>query len=74
MKTIVLNFFSGTLSLKEIRNGISHVCVVIILFNTGLYKSAFCTDSSGKLVFCLSALSVLSVCSGVELDVTFKNL
>ena len=30
-------------------------CVVIILFNTGLYKSAFSTDSFGKLVFCFSA-------------------
>ena len=28
---------------------------VIILFNLGLYKSAF-FDSFGKLVFCLSAL------------------
>ena len=30
-------------------------CVVIILFNTGLYKSVFSTYSFGKLVFCFSA-------------------
>ena len=34
-------------------------CVVIILFNTGSYKSAFSTISFGKLVFCFSALSAL---------------
>ena len=34
-------------------------CVVIILFNTGLYKSAFSISSFGKLVFCLSAPFVL---------------
>ena len=42
-------------------------CVVIYLFNTGIYKSAFPTDSFGKLVFCLSAL-----CQ-IEFDVTFTN-
>ena len=31
-----------------------YLCVVIILFNTGLEKSAFSIDSFGKLVFCLS--------------------
>ena len=31
-------------------------CVVIILFNTGLYKSVFSIDSFGRLAFCLSAL------------------
>ena len=34
-------------------------CVVIILFNTGLYKSAFSTDSLGKLVVCISAFFAL---------------
>ena len=29
-------------------------CVVTILFNAGLYKSAFSTDSFGKLVACTS--------------------
>ena len=38
-------------------------CVVIILFNTGLLKSAFSSDSFGKLVFSLFALFVFSVCS-----------
>ena len=33
--------------------------VVIILFNTGLYKSAFCTDSFEKLLVCISALFTL---------------
>ena len=45
--------------LKEQRNCISRVVSVsrnIILFNTGLYKSPFSTNSFGKLVFCLSAL------------------
>ena len=34
-------------------------CVVIILFHTSLYKSAFSTDSFGKLVFCIFALFAL---------------
>ena len=34
-------------------------CVDIILFITGLYKSAFSTDSFGKLVFCFSELFAL---------------
>ena len=42
-------------------------CVVIILFNTGLYKSAYSTYSFGKLTFSLSlslsALFVFSACS-----------
>ena len=37
-------------------------CVVIILFNTGLYNSAFFTYSFGKLVFWISALFVFFVC------------
>ena len=32
---------------------------VIILFNTGLYKSSFSNDSFGKLVFCISAIFAL---------------
>ena len=45
--------------------------VVIILSNTGLYKSVFSTYSFGKLVFCLSVLFVFTVCS--QFDVLFKN-
>ena len=44
-----------------------YACVVIILFNMGLYKSAFSTDSFGKLAFCLSVL-----CQ-TEFDITFIN-
>ena len=44
-----------------------YLCVVIYLFNTGIYKSVFSTDSFGKLVACLSAL-----CQ-IEFDVTFIN-
>ena len=47
-------------------------CVVIILFNTGLYKSVFSTYSFGKLFFCLSVLFVFSACS--EFDVIFMNV
>ena len=36
-----------------------YLCVVIILFNTGLYKSAFSPDTFGKLFFCLSVLFAL---------------
>ena len=36
--------------------------VVFILFNTGLCKSAFSTNSSRKLVFYRSALFVFSAC------------
>ena len=46
-------------------------CVVIILFNKGLYKSAFCTYSFEKLVFCLSTKTVFSTCS--EFDEIFIN-
>ena len=38
-----------------------YLCVVIILFNTGLYKSAFSPDTFGKL-FCLSFLSFCAFC------------
>ena len=44
--------------------------MVIILFNTGLYQSAFSTDSFGKLVFYLSELFELY---RFEFDVTFTN-
>ena len=33
--------------------------MVIILFNTGLYKCTYSNDSFSKLVFCLSALFTL---------------
>ena len=35
-----------------------YLCVVIILFNKGLYKPGFSTDSFGKLVFSVSVLFV----------------
>ena len=38
-------------------------CVVFILFNTGLCKSALLTNSFGKLVFHRSVLFVFSACS-----------
>ena len=37
-------------------------CVIIILSNTGLYKSVLFTGSFGKLVFCLPALFIFSTC------------
>ena len=44
------------------RNRILHYSyVVIILFNTGLYSSAFSRISFGELVFRLSVLSVFFV-------------
>ena len=45
--------------------------VVIILFNTGLQKPGFSTDSFGKL-FCLSRLFVFRLFC-VEFNVTFTN-
>ena len=45
-------------------------CVVVILFNTSLYKSVFSTYSFEKLVFCLSTAFAFSACS--EFDV--RNL
>ena len=42
-------------------------CTVIILFNTGLYKSAFSIYSFGKLVFVAFCLL------GIEFDVIFIN-
>ena len=36
-----------------------YLCVVIIFINTGLYKSAFFTDSFGKLAFCFYTLFAL---------------
>ena len=38
-------------------------CVVIILFNTGLYKPALFTYSFGKLVFRIFAFFVFFTCS-----------
>ena len=46
-------------------------CVVIILFNSGLYKSAFFTDSFGKLVFLCTFCVFYLFC--VELDAIFIN-
>ena len=49
-------------------------CVVIILLNTGLYKSAFSTNSFRKLIFCLSALFVCVFCLlCVDFDLIFIN-
>ena len=45
--------------------------MVIILFNTGSYKTAFSTDSFVKLTFCLTALFAL--CWRIEFNVTFIN-
>ena len=36
-------------------------CLIIILFNTGLWKSVFSTYSVARLVFCLSMFSVFWV-------------
>ena len=43
--------------------------VVIILFNTGLYKSAFSTDSFEKLVVCISAFF-----ASCQFDETYINV
>ena len=42
---------------------IYYLYVVIILFSTGLYKSAFATYSFGELGYRLSMFFVFSVCS-----------
>ena len=42
---------------------IIHAFVVFILFNTGLCKPAFSTDSFGRLAFYCSAVFVFSACS-----------
>ena len=47
---------------------IDYSSLVIILLSTGLYKSAFSTDSFGKLGFGLSA--VFALC---KFNVTFIN-
>ena len=57
--------------LKGAANLTHYSCVVIILFNTGLCKSLFSTYSFGRLVFCLSALFVITACS--EFDAPFIN-
>ena len=47
--------------LKELQNSILRIillCVVIVLFNTALCRSAFCTVSFRKLVFRLPVLSL----------------
>ena len=41
--------------------------VMIIFFNTALYKSAFFTYSFGKLGFCLSMIFMFSACSVLSL-------
>ena len=50
-----------------------HLCVIIIWFNTDLYKSAFPTYYFENLVFCLSALCIFSLFC-FELDVYFIEL
>ena len=59
----------GILLSKEVRNFVSRIMRVWSLFCLirVLYKSAFSTDSFGKLAFCLSAL-----CQ-IEFDITFIN-
>ena len=56
-----------TLDLKELRNCIMHV--VIILFSAGLYKSAFSTYSFGKTRF--SSFCVLVFRVSVSLTFNF---
>ena len=46
-------------------------CVVIVLFNKGLYSSVFSTILLENQSFCLSAFFVFSACS--EFDVMFMN-
>ena len=48
----------------------NYACVVIIMFNTSLYKSVFSADAFGKLTFCFSTL--LALCR-IEFNVTFIN-
>ena len=47
-----------------------YACVVIILSNTSLYKSAFSTNTIGNLVYWFSTLFVLC---WIEFNVTFIN-
>ena len=51
VRNIIKKKFKGAKKLHFVH----YLCVVIILFNTGLYKSTFSTDSFWKLVFCFSA-------------------
>ena len=61
--------------LKELRNCISRIIRVWSLFcSIRVYKSAFSTDSSGKLVFFLSFRAFYIFCLFcVEFDVSFIN-
>ena len=55
------NFYSKDLALKgATKSYFTYSFVVFILCNTGLCKSAFSTNSFGKLVFYRSALFVFS--------------
>ena len=65
-----INWSQHIENLKELRNLTHHSCVVIIFFDTVLCKSAFFTNSFGKLVFYLSLLSALC---RIEFNVTFIN-
>ena len=50
-------------------------CVVIILFNTGLYKSVFYLFFWKTSSFCLSVLFVFTACSNFdELFINFSNI
>ena len=48
-------------------------CVIIILSNTGLYKSVLFTGSLGKLVFLSSCAFYIFYLLCVKLDVIFIN-
>ena len=61
---LVVSLFTLFLSVAVVVKGAArfyfthYAWVVIILVSTGLYESAFPTDSFGKLGFCLSALCI----------------
>ena len=65
IKVFVHYFFAIFILIKNCFKGATKLyfthysCVVIILFHMSLYKSAFSTDSFGKLVFCIFALFAL---------------
>ena len=65
------DFGVSTAILNQLRNFTHYSCAVIILFNTGLYKSLF---STGKLVFCFCELFCIFCLLGVEFDVIFITL
>ena len=68
--TTLNGFIKGAMKLYS-----SHFsCLVIVLFNTGLWKSLFSTDSFGKLVFYLSELFFVFCLFCVEYDGRSINL